>query len=257
MTYLTLGSCLKGEETYIEDFIHYHRKVGVEKFVFFDRAYDPLKSLLTPDKYPDVEIVGFPENQRNVHAQCWADAINMMRHKTFWLALIDADQALVPVKTNDVKEVLRDYEKFASLQINWLSFGSGGQEKRLPGSVYERFTKCTRRQEGVNNHTQFICQPLRVLAEKTHDPHHPRLPATEMSVNTNKNRVDGPFNIPPLHDVMYVAHYINKSKEEFLYKNSKGRADIFGAKMPLTIFDDFERISNVEDDYRVLELWKK
>lgn len=255
MRYLTLGSCLKNEEPYIMDFIKYHRHVGVEHFVFFDREFAKLSELLKNEK--DVEIVHFPDVAGNVHAEAWAKLIGMNQGKTKWLALIDADQALVPVQKTDVKEVLRPYESFASLQCNWHSFGSGGALTKEPGSVYERFTKRAKPSEGVNHHTQFICQPDRALAVRTHDPHHPRLPPGESSVNTKLQVISGPFAIPPVHDVLWVAHYINKSREEWLVKNAKGRADIFGEKMPMNIFDDYEKIANVEDETRVLELWKK
>jgi len=253
MTYLTLGTLWKNENDYALDFIKYHKKVGVEKFVIFDREYHSLKALLKDEE--NVEIIHFPDIPENIHSEAWARLIAFNKGKTKWLALIDADQALVPVQTSNVKEILKNYENFASLQCNWLSFGSGGQDKRLPGSLYERFIKCTRKQEGVNNHCQFICQPDRTLPVKTHDPHHPILPAGEISVNTNKQQVNGPFNIPPLHDVMWIAHYINKSREEWLIKNAKGRADIYGQKMPMSIFDDYEKIANVETETRVLELW--
>lgn len=255
MRYLTLGSCLKNEESYMLDFIKYHRYVGVEHFVFFDREYTKLAELLKNE--PDVEIHHFPDIPENVHAIAWAKLIGMNQGKTKWLALIDADQALVPVQTDNVKEVLRKYESFANLQINWHSFGSGGALTREPGSVYERFLMRAKNSEGVNNHTQFICQPDRTLPVRTPDPHHPVLPSNEISINTNLHIIQGPFAVPPVHDTLWVAHYINKSREEWLIKNSKGRADIYGEKMPSNIFDDYERISNVEKEERVLELWNK
>lgn len=255
MRYLTLGSCLKNEEPYMMDFIKYHRYVGVEHFIFLDREYTPLAQLLANE--PDVTIVHFPEGPGNVHAEGWARLIGMGKGQTKWLALIDADQCLVPVKQDDVREVLKPYESFASVQCNWHAFGSGGALTKEPGSLYERFLMRAKGSEGVNNHTQFICQPDRTLALKTHDPHHPRLNAGEISVNTGFQTVSGPFAVPPSHDVLWVAHYINKSKEEWLVKNAKGRADIFGEKMPSTIFDDYEKISNVEKEERVLELWRK
>src|SRR5579871_4616539 len=110
---------------------------------------------------------------------------------------------------------------------------------------------------GINNHTQFICQPDRTLALRTHDPHHPQLPDGEISVNTNKARVIGPFNVPPHHDVLWVAHYISKSREEWDIKNAKGRADIWGAKMPYDLFDQHDTFCNAEREDRVLELWNQ
>lgn len=237
------------------DFVKYHRSVGVEHFVFFDREYDKLKDMFKNDS--DVEIVHFPDIYQNIHAVAWAQLIERNQGKTKWLALIDADQVLVPVKTDDVKEVLRKYEGFASLQCNWHTFGSSGLLKKDTGSLYERFLMRAKASEGINNHTQFICQPSRTLPDRTSDPHHPRLPEGEISVNTNRIPVIGPFNIPPLHDTLWIAHYISKSKEEWDFKNSKGRADIFGQKMPHNLFTVHDQFCNAEKEERVLELWKK
>lgn len=256
MKYLTLGSCLKQEETYMVDFVKFHRNVGVDHFVFFDREKTALTKLLGNE--PDVEIIHFPDIPQNVHAEGWGKLIEYNQGKTKWLALIDADQVIVPVKKDNIKEILVDYEPFASLQCNWHTFGSSGRIEKGDGSLYERFLLRAKSQEGINNHTQFICQPDRTLALRTHDPHHARLPANEVSVNTNYKKIDNsPFNIPPLHDTMYIAHYISKSKEEWALKNAKGRADIFGQKMPFDLFDEHDKFCNVEKEDRVLELWKK
>lgn len=255
MRYLTLGSCLKQEESYMMDFVKYHRYIGVEHFVFFDREFGPLSQLL--GKEPDVEIVHFPDTPANVHAVGWANLIGHNQGKTKWLALIDADQVLVPVKTNDVREVLKNYESFASLQCNWHTFGSSGRIEKGEGSLYERFLMRAKPSEGINNHTQFICQPDRTLVIRTHDPHHPRLPDNEVSVNTNCQPLRGPFNIPPLHDSLWIAHYFTKSRDEWALKNAKGRADIFGQKMPFDLFNQYDAISNFEREERVLQLWNE
>src|SRR5271165_1416952 len=122
MRYLTLGSCLKNEEAYMMDFIKYHRYVGVEHFVFLDRGFTELSNLLKEEK--DVEIHHFPDIPVNIHAEGWAKLIGMNQGKTKWLALIDADQVLVPVKTDSVVDVMKNYEAYASLQCNWHTFGS-------------------------------------------------------------------------------------------------------------------------------------
>lgn len=264
MKYLTLGSCLKNEEEYIVDFIKYHRYVGVDNFVFLDRSYDKLHALIGHE--PDVEIIHFPEIPGNNHMAAWGHLIKHCQGNTRWLALIDADQALVPVQTHNVKDILSNYEEFASLQINWKAFGSGGQQKRLPGSVYERFTKVALPSSKYSEVTQFICQPDRTLALPTEEPHYPHLASHEISVNTNKEIIDGNkhvplnpirpkiFQIPPLYDVMWVAHYTNKSYEEWLIKNSKGRADIIGAKIHASQFMEYDS-ECTEPEYRVSQLW--
>lgn len=267
MYYLTLGSCLKNEELYIEDFVRYHENIGIEKFIFFDRTYYPIKELFK--NKTNVEIVHFPEGGDNIHQEAWGQLIKYNQGKTKWLGLIDADQCLVPVKTDDVRDILQNYEEFASLQINWKTFGSSFQETKLPRSIYERFLLCAKQDTIYNYHTQFICQPDRTLPFRTPEPHYPVLPLEEKSVNTNKETINPnkivslnpgsplSFNVPVLHDVLYVNHYTNKSREEFLIKNNKGRADIFGSKMPIDQFNEYDIFCNQEKCTRALELWNK
>ena len=206
---------------------------------------------------PDITIVRFPDTPQNIHSNGWAQIIGLAQGKTNWLYCIDADQAIVPVKTDNVQEILEDYKDFAAVKSNWSSFGSSGHLTKTPGSLYERFTMRAKLNEGLNNHGQFCCQPDRTLALKTDDPHHPKLANNEFLVNTNKQLSPGPFNKPPLHDIMYVAHYINKSREEAETKWRKGRCDIFGEKMPHNMFDIHEEFCNAEKEERVLELWNR
>lgn len=253
MNYLTIGTLWKDEDDYALDFVKYHKKVGVEKFIILDREFNRINLLFQND--PDVEVIHFPEP--GLHADAWAQLIGMSKGRTKWLACIDADECLVPSQTDDVKDILKNYEEFASLQINWRFFGSGGQEKKMPGSLYERFLMASLKEDGTNNHTQFICQPDRTLAQKTNDPHHPKLPKGEISVNTLKLPVKGPFSSPPLHDILWCAHYITKSKEEWAFKNAKGRADIFGEKMPFDLFYQLDKPGSVLEEKRVFDLWNK
>lgn len=270
MRYLTIGTLWKNENDYALDFIRYHRVVGVEHFVIFNNANEgdnSLEELLKNET--DVEIIRFIPDARQLHQVAWGELIRYNQGKTKWLALIDADQALVPVQTDDVREVLKHYEEFASLQLNWKAFGSGYHEKKEPGSVYERFLMTCQDDNDYNFHCQFICQPDRTLPIKTAEPHYPHLSDNEIMVNTNKEQIDAnkqvslnpgtplSFNVPPLHDIMWVAHYTNKSREEWQIKNSRGRADIIGEKMPTTQFDEYEAQCNYLAEDRVLDLWNK
>lgn len=265
--YLTVGTLWKNEDSYAEDFLDYHKSVGVDHIVIFDREYYNLNKLI--GYRHDVDIVHFPEGNGNDHMEAWGKLIKYNQGKTQWLALIDADQCLVPTQIDSVKDILKNYEEFAALQINWRSFGSGGQETRINSPLYTRFVDTCEDQEIYNFHTQTICQPDRVLPIKTKEPHYVLFPEGEFAVNTNKERISEnkvidlnpntplSFNVPALHDILYVNHYTNKSKEEWLIKNSKGRADIPGMKMPIEQFEQYESVCNVKKDYRAFQLWEK
>lgn len=249
--YLTLVSCLKDEEDCIEDFVKYHRFVGVEKFVFFDRNYSKIKEIFKND--PDVDVIHFPEPR--THTEAWMAGIAHTQHQSFWTAFIDADEVIVPVKTNNVRDILNKYHGYASLQINWHTFGSSGLEHKTPQSMYEKFLMRTNSNNGVNNHTQSIVQPLFILGCPWPDPHHAPLSSGVISVNEKCIRVQGPFSIPPSHEIIWCGHYYTKSREEWAIKNAKGRADIPGHKIPFDLFDHYNTFCNSTKEERVLELW--
>lgn len=253
MNYLTLASILKDEHDYMSDFVKYHKFVGVEKFVFYDREYHKLHHMFKDD--PSVTVIHFPEPK--THADAWCEAVRAHQTNTVWLALIDADQALVPMKTFNVKEVLEDYKNYAALQMNWHTFGAGGQDKKTNGSLYERFIKRAKATEGVNAHTQSIVQPSKIEIRRWSDPHHAPVKNGQISVNENKVRVQGPFSNPPSHNILWCAHYYTKSKEEWNKKNAKGRADIPGQFIPSTLFEEYNKFCNNEEELRVRDIWGK
>jgi hypothetical protein len=264
--YTTIGTVWKDElHDYGWDFIKYHRSIGIDRFCILDRNY--AKTYEAFKNEPDIVVGDFPEGPQNLHADAWSRLITECRSggltPSSWLILIDADQVIVPetipstkAKTDDVKDILREYEGFASLQCSWHSFGSNGHLTKTAGSVYERFTKRAVPDTGLNRHTQSCVQPDRVLSDKPADPHHVRLAAGEISVNCHREAVNGPFTRPN-HDIMWVGHYISKSKEEWAVKNAKMRADIWQQKMPFDLFDEHDKFCNEEKEERVLELWNK
>lgn len=265
MSYLTLGSVWKNENYYAIDFFKYHRSVGVDKFIILDREYSELKELTK--NMPDVEIIHFPDIPENNHMSAWNKLILLNKGKTKFLALIDADQCLVPVAKNSIKDILKDYEDFASIQINWHSFGSSMKKIREPGSLYERFLLRAKDDCVLNVHTQFICQPDRVL-DNCPEPHYVVAMDNEVCVNTKKEQITSnktvelnpntplSFNVPALHDIMYVAHYLSKSEEEAKERRARGRCDIFGVHMPEDKWQREDNICNdVFDDF-IFNIWK-
>lgn len=255
--YLTVGSLWLDEDDVAMDFVRYHRYIGVDRFIILDREYERISKLF--EGQDDVIVKPYPNTFDRIHSTAWRDIILdcQTEYSTTWLALIDADQVLVPVATDNMKDVLKDYEEFASVALNWHTFGSNGHKTKTEGSLYERFTARAVANAEINAHCQAICQPSRTLAVQTADPHHVKLPLNEMCVNTSKRRVVGPFNKPPLHNVAWIAHFINKSNEEHEIKWRRGRADIYGQKMPHTLFDDYEVFANAEQELRVKELWQQ
>ena len=139
--YLSVCAIAKNEGPYFKEWIEWHRKQGVEKFYIYDNeSTDCTKDVLQP--YIElglVEYTYFPGQKRQLAA--YDDCFERHRLDTRWLAIIDLDEFIVPMKDDTISDFLRGMEKFSVVEINWLIYGSGGAKNKEPGEVMERFHK--------------------------------------------------------------------------------------------------------------------
>ncbi len=254
MHYLTIATCIKSEDHYIDNFIKIHEKLGAEAFIFFDRDGDNLT-----DKFKgrdDITVVKWPEPLR--HHESHAYVVKNFQGFSKWIAFIDCDQVLFSPTNEDVRITLQEYEQHAQVQVCWETFGSSGHLIKEPGSVYERFTRRARSDAGINNHTQSVADISRVQPIVPPDPH--RLVPINGFPSVDENHKDignTPHISPHTQNKLCVFHYYTKSKEEWDFKNNKGRSDIPGSKIHYGIFDDCNSYCNEIEDTRVKDFWKK
>lgn len=254
MHYLTIATCIKGEDDYIDDYILIHQKLGCEHFIFLDRDGENLTNKFKGRS--DITVIRYPEPHR--HHESHGIIIKNFQGFSRWIAFLDCDQVLFSPINEDVRITLQEYERYAQLQPVWQSFGSNGHTKKTSGSVYERFTKRAKDDAGINNHTQGIADVSRCQPITPHDPHRVMVKPGEISVDENHRSVgDTPHISPHSQNKIFVAHYITKSQEEWDYKNRKGRADIPGQKMPYDHFQQHNAYMNEIEDTRIKEFWEK
>jgi len=100
--YLSVCAIIKNEGPYLKEWIEFHRLVGVERFYLYDNESDDETSeVLGPyiDKgivqlTPWPRFIGYSDPQHMAYAHCMRATFG----KTFWLALIDADEFLFAPK---------------------------------------------------------------------------------------------------------------------------------------------------------------
>lgn len=255
MYYLSSCSIVKNEDDYIDDFVAIHKYLGVEFFLFFDRSTNPLSERFKGRD--DIQVIHYPEPNR--HAQAWRDGVAHFKGKSKWVQFIDIDQVTVPMKTNDIKVMLQDYEQNPALCLNWHSFGSAGREHEPPKgmSTYEAYTKRAIGNAPINNHVQSIVQVEHATQNVWYDPHHPILFDGKFQFNERKQQFSGPFNIPSSQDVGFIAHYYTRSREYWAKKLAKMRADTGTAGGTMADFDHHQTYMNVIDDLSVKNIWDK
>jgi hypothetical protein len=237
--YLSVVAIVKDEAPYMPEWLEYHLLVGVEKFYIYDNdSTDNLREVLASYiKDGIVEYIFFPGKLRQLPA--YNDAVRRFQDQSFWIAFIDSDEFIVPVKTRTIPEFLHDFEDVPGIEVNWVLYGSGGHKEKTAGLVMERFKDHDIWDSHYNRTVKSINNPRCVFHLNSHIADY--IYGTK-SVDTSKNKnVYGGFDRSPLHDNLRINHYFLKSYEEFLSKISKGRSAVMGK---LKIEEFYERDRN-------------
>jgi hypothetical protein len=223
--YLSILAVIKNEGLYLPEWIEYHLLVGVEHFRLVlnnneDNSTDVLKPYISMGVVVLISWKG--ENQQR---PIYNHHIRMMKSQSCWVAIIDADEFLVPVETHSVPEILRRYESFPGVAIHWVIFGTNGKKKRESGLVIERFAVHTEWSLRRNCHTKTIVNPRMVRKCMIHSHLYVNW---RRAVNVRRMPVndDCPGN-GPVHEILWINHYWAKSEEELRLKRLRGDAVLF------------------------------
>lgn len=253
MHYLVSCSIVKNEQDYILDFIEYHKFIGIEHFIFYDRSTPSLRETLRGRT--DVTIIDFPEP--GLHAEAWELCIRNYSSFSKWIALFDIDEFFVPKHHTDLKVLLQSYEQFGALGVNWQTFGSNGHITKPQEPQLIAFNKKAKVHEGMNAHIQSIIQPAKALPIRPADPHHVHLKPGHICVNEKYKQINGPFSNPISVDLIQMNHYYTRSVEEYTRKRAKGRADINGAFIDLEFLKQTDAICNEVEDNLAADIYRK
>lgn len=245
---ITLSVCaiFKWEQPWLVEWVAYHRAVGVEHFTLFGNEegarWEESRSILAC--YVDAGLVELHQvPQTGQQRPVYNKTIEAMRGKARWVAFIDLDEFLYPVRCETVTEVLREFEDCPALAVNWCCFGSSGLLTR-PVSTLKSFVY--RGCEGwtLNRHVKSIVDPMRARGF-VNDPHVAEVDGG--TLDENRKPVLGPFKDYSAR-YLRVNHYPIKSRQDFDEVRSKrGRVDAPGAGFDPSYFLAYDR-NEVFDD---------
>ncbi|MDE6336126.1 MAG: glycosyltransferase family 92 protein [Muribaculaceae bacterium] len=248
--YLTVCAIAKDEGPYFKEWIEWHRKMGVDKFYIYDNeSTDATRAILAP--YIDAGIVEyhyFPGYRKQLAA--YDDCISRHRFDSRWIAFIDLDEFIVPVKDTNVIDFLKRFEDRPVVEINWLVYGSGGAVKKEPGGMMERFKKHSKPDHILNRHVKSIVDPRRVFCMIGC---HEAARISGKGADSHGNTITQSFrDRVPQQDVIRINHYAVRSFEEFLEKQNRGRASGKKRTVSREYFDEYD-LNDIEDkrDYNL------
>ena len=223
-SYLSICAVYRDEAPYLREWVEFHRLVGVERFFLYNNnSVDEHRQALAP--YLDdgtVTIHDWP--QWPAHVQTYDDCLKRHRKDSRWIAFIDLDEFLFsPLKT-PLPVLLREYEEFPGVGVNWAVFGSSGHRTRPPGLVLESYVRRTDA-PGINRHIKSIVNPMRVRAFAST---HFFMFDHGLTVDERRRPITGPpFSLADgvSFERLRLNHYVIKSEEEFRLKLARGPAD--------------------------------
>ena len=237
--YLSAVLIVKDEGLYLQEWLEFHRLVGVQHVYLYDNGSsdDTEQVLLDFTRTGYVTRIPWSSFVRDGSPQrlAYAHALSNFGSAWRWMALIDADEFLFPTEADNLPSVLTHLEHLPALAVYWRTFGFSGHEKRPTGLVIENFTMRAPfpPEPGVKQYLlkfKSVVDPSKVSAVVS--PHMVKLENGLVGACTE----DGMF--VPSDDErrkrvsnghLRLNHYYTKSREELEQKLSRGS----GAGIPL------------------------
>ena len=225
--YISILATVKNEAPYIKEWIEYHRLIGVERFYIYDNeSTDNLKEILEPYIKEGIVIYNYVGGT-NQQLEKYEEGIDEYGKNTFWMAIIDLDEFIVPVDT-DLKTFLKDYEKYPGVAINWIQFDGNDHVEKPKGLVVENYKRAFSLSHHRNQITKTIVQPKYVIEYLS--PHNFAY-SNGFAVNENFEYSKG-RDMPNSVKKIRIHHYFSKSLEEYNKKMRRsGWADAVANNM--------------------------
>ena len=227
----------KNEDNYIKEWINYHKKIGFDDIFIYQNDW---RTDITESNVYKIEFDGV-DKQRKAY-----NNFILEHKKTYdWAAFFDVDEFIVLKNHKNIKDFISDYINYPAIGINWVLFGNNNN-LNLDGnySVLERFTK---RQKQVNQHIKSIVNLSFPVSMDVHNPNC-------RIIDTNHNSFGGPYNKRGNDNIAQINHYFCKTKDEFIQKCNRGRADSPVFKRTIK---EYETLNfNEIDDFSALNFFK-
>lgn len=141
--HLAVVAIFQNESPYLQEWLEYYKLIGVEHFYLYNNLSDDdymgvLKDYIATGQ---VELIEWPyESQDNASydsIQCRAYRDALQRCSAKWLAIIDIDEFVVPVKDSDLTTLLKQFESNSSIGgivVPWVFFGTS-HVKTIPPNM--------------------------------------------------------------------------------------------------------------------------
>lgn len=142
--YLSVASVFKNESWNLKEWVLHYKHHGVDHIYlvndFSDDEYLPILQPFIDEGF----VTLFQNNITEKYTGRQTDVNNRfflpICNETQWIAQIDLDEFLYSPKTLDLKEILRKYEDYGTVETNWVWFNSNDHLEHPSGGLVQNFT---------------------------------------------------------------------------------------------------------------------
>ncbi len=238
---LCVVAVFRDEAPFLDEWLRFHVSVGVGGFILFnDRSKDNFRDV--PSPWIERGLVELHERGQLTQPELYTRAKFMLRKRTKWLAFIDIDEFLFSPVEQNLPTVLKTYEEFGAVFVQWVLFGSAGHRARPDGGVLRNFKSCMSltdadsdpgpavfadvprhdRPTGRSKNGKSIVRPGRVDGMATAHFPVPRWPFRIVNEDRESLGSDYTTRFHPAN-LLRINHYWSRSLEDLESKIARGR----------------------------------
>ncbi len=221
--YFSVCAIFKDEADYLDEWIKFHHLVGAQNFYLYNNnSTDNYEDLLSPYIAQGlVDLTEFPHN-KDQQRLAYIDMIKKAKGESKWVACIDIDEFLFCPDMKKVPDLLKEYEDYSALCVNWLIYGSSGHDQEPQGNVVDNYIMHAEKSYLGNDHIKSIIQPEKTIMPRNG---HCFEFSEGYAVNENFESVSDSFSKHSTEKIR-LNHYFCKSRQYYQTKIDKGRVDI-------------------------------
>ncbi len=261
---LCVCAIFKDEAPYMQEWIEYHKLLGVEHFRLYNNdSTDNFQEVLEPYILSgEVSLLNWPSNPNELGPNyewvwktqfpAYVDAITYFSGVSKWLAIIDLDEFILPLKDASIPSFLKKYEAYAGVLLNWHNFGTSGvvdvpQDKLM----IETLTLRAKTLDEHNYPVKSIVRPERVDITK------PICWTPHAWVYLSENDMWISPNFQPWHfGVVEVSqarinHYVHRTERHFVEVKVPNKERMECTKLTSSYIDRWKSACNQESDMEI------
>ncbi len=237
------------EARFLPEWIEYHHKIGVEHFwMYNNNSKDDYKKALEPYiKKGWVELVQWPSKQEKndflnfsytVQPAAYTDAIQKAKKRSKWLAVIDTDEFIFPIKHKNIIQMINKHKDADEILLSWLVFGTSNVEKIEKNESMLRKLVYSSKLSYIDNKWS-KCIVRTSMTDSCGSPHHCRMLPGSKTILLDRSEAR-------------INHYWTRDND-FLMNGKIARYQQWGSD-PSYILEKAKQLNEVFDDSILIHL---